>query len=265
MHNKRIINAVWWALLHEGVPVVKTATDSLGVDSEYIYGDCLLTSSSFIWLSPAKNSTQFFTEASTAFYLKGEINIDKLFKSVKALGEYWTEWSSEHNINVRAEYLHDRMRECICDMLNERGVPAQLFNDGNGVAVHICTLVSYDFCYFDMRDSVTCKEDVTTDAHKRIRICSENMDAIMSSLAAFAERYAALPNRENIETAEHVAPETMKDVVAQLGATLDDGRTYRKTCAKCLSTITEGLEVNPDDERLWHLHSKFVNSMKEIE
>lgn len=264
MHNKRIINDVWWALLHEGVPVRKTTTDHLAVDSEYIDGECLLTSGSFIWLNPIEDTAQFFTDAVTTFSVKEEIDPEKLRKAVLNLGEYWAEWSSERNIDVNYEYLQDRMRECICDTLNERGVPAKLFYSGKCVAVHDCTLVSYDSCYFDVSDFVTCKEGVNTSADNLICLCKDNMDAIVRSLVDFAERYAALPSEENVKTAEHTALEPMKDVVARLGETLDGDHNYRKACAKCLKVISEGLENNPDDTYLWRLHTMFVNSMKEI-
>lgn len=261
MHNKRIINDVWWELLHEGVPVRKLTTDHLAIDSEYIDGECLLTSGSYIWLNPATYTTQFFTDAGTFFRVKEEVNPEKLCKAILNLGEHWAEWSSERNLNVTTEYLHDRMRECICDTLNERGVPAKLYNGGHGISVHNCILVSYGNCFFEMGDCVKFKEEVTTDGSEFILLSRENMDAIMSALIDFAERYAALPSKESTDTAQ---VEPMSDTVARLGETLDSGHNYRKACAKCLKVISKGLENNPDDTRLWQLHSKFVNSMKEV-
>lgn len=266
MHNKRIINDVWWALLHEGVPVRKSTTNYLVVDSEYINGACVLTSDNFIWLSPMKDTEEFYTEPRVVFRVNEEIDPEKLFEAVRALGEYWAEWSSERNLNVSTAYLQDRMRECICDILNERGVPAKLYNCGRGICVHRCTLVSYESCFFHLGDWVESKEKVATVSDKLIDLRREYMDTILSSLVDFAERYAALPSEAHADPMElSVNTETMSDTVARLDKTLDDGFNYRSACAKCLVAISKGLEANPDDTKLWHLHSKFVNSMKEIE
>lgn len=261
MHNKRIINDVWWALLREGVPVYKVCANYLSIKDEYVGEDNSLTSPNFLWLTRAEDISKFYTEASSGIDLNGTVDVDKVFEAIHTLGAHWARWSSEHSIHVTDSYLRNQMRECICDMLNERGVPAEISNGGHGISVHHCIVVSYESCFFTMMDYVKYREDVRTGGNEVIRLCRDNMDAIIDAIVAFAERYAALPSKESIDTAQ---VEPMSGTVASLGKTLDDGFNYRSTCAKCLVTISKGLEANPDDTDLWRLHTMFVNSMKEI-
>lgn len=274
MHkNKAIINKIWWELLREGVPVSNTDADNLELTKAY-GGGTVLASGYLLWLVPQYDSTCFYTDAGATVNLRNEVDLSDISSAIHTLGEAWRNWSSEHNVTVPDGYLRKQMAECICNMLNERGVPAEFCDDGgNRVSIHDCYIVCYERCYLDVNSSVKFKEDITTSLDT-IHLYRENMDTILIAVEALANRYNLLPSKtteEQVdcdkrppEAVKLVAPETVKDMVAGLGNSLDDGFNYRLTCAKCLTVISKGLEANPDDAKLWRLHNKFVNSMNEI-
>lgn len=272
MHNnKAIINKIWWELLREGVPVSNTDADNLELTKVY-GGGTVLASGYLLWLVPQHNSTCFYTDAGGTVNLRNEVDLDDISSAIHTLGEAWRNWSSEHNVTVPDGHLRKLMAECICNMLNERGVPAEFCDDGgNRVSIHDCYIVCNESCYLDVNSSVKFKEDIATSSDI-IYLRRENMDTILIAVEALANRYNVLPSKmaeEQVDCDKRppkaVNTESMNDTVANLGKLCDDGFNYRLTCAKCLVAISKGLEANPDDTALWHLHSKFVNSMKEIE